>query len=1343
MSDGSGAVAAFGDLGIGVARLHADLAMLGFAVPADEFAAARFGSGTAEAVARVQEQDGRERPSGVLVDVELARLIAALVDRSGLAAVIGTVTDPAGGGLGGLRIDLVGRRANGERSTLAEAVAAPTGRYLVVYSRGDEQARPGRAIQLVVRAEDTAAEAPVPCPAPRVAVVDLAAADWRARRGIELDEVAAVLDPALAGANPADLGDDDARALACALDLPAERVLAFVGATRLARTVGGPIDVGYGLARMGVALDPAGLLNHGTKGLVTALKEAAARRVIGESDFAERVDTLLRGLATVALTPADDEARRIGLGAVLAASALTDAQRVDLVTRFLGHSGPPETFWRALADDAEPIDPAVLAEVRHTLQYAALTLNHTGVLNALRDRGSLADLAGLGRAEWADLVRAGGDGVVPPGLPGDTAEERFDSYVDGMWLAVRTAFPGAAAAADLSARPEVDGDLVASVLARNPGFDLRTSPIDGVDLDGLDRARAISHLTALRHELTAYPDLPADLDAVAANPIRAGVTRFLRDQPTFELGRTALRDHLAANPLALAGVAEADRPAVVDQLRRLERVGRFTAEATATHRLLGAGLHSAQHIARVPAEQFLSQFGTVFTSTAHARSAHQAARTVSTAAAALFASVHQTSRGVSPAVIGAGAVDNRGFDWATLFNESSFCECTGCRSVLSPAAYLVDLLHFLTPPIAPAVGARPVTELLRRRPDLQFIKLSCENTDTALPYVDLVNEILETYIAVDGAAIDQDTLGRAIAKDVPAGATAADLATTPAYLNEAAYDTLRAAVHPFELPYNRPVDAVREFLRLLGTSRLEVLDTFGQTDTTAEVLGVAPEMAAVITGSAAVEDCYGVAAGTLPAAVTMVPTFLDATGLDYTDLIALVRTRHVNPGGVVTLDVPAGVDPCDLAKVTLRGLDVATLDRLHRFVKLAGARSVDFGTLDAELDVLGATAIDQSTLDTLAQVDRLRDDLGVDHPTMVALLGPIQTSPTVPDGRSAYTRLFLSPSVATPADPAFALDAAGTELTGAGQPLADHLAPVLAALRISADDLAALVAALRADGTLPDDTLNLANLSILYRHRLLARALDLRITDLIALRTLSGLVPFGTVANTAMFIAAAREISETAFTVPDLDDLLGGSDPNTTRTVSTFRALRDGLRPIVEQTKAGEPPTADALKRALGLVIDAGTAAKIIGILDGSTEFTATVAGVAPLAIAVPDALAERVRFDPATRVLRVAGALTTAARTTLLGLSADPDYAAAVAEVHDAPRDLVTTALGDALTLADVSTLLDGALTTPESIALLLDRVLPHARRTLSQAMAGQTAADLVGLPAPTTAALLDPVLR
>src|SRR5207248_10495351 len=112
---------------------------------------------------------------------------------------------------------------------------------------------------------------------------------------------------------------------------------------------------------------------------------------------------------------------------------------------------------------------------------------------------------------------------------------------------------------------------------------------------------------------------------------------------------------------------------------------------------------------------------------------------------------------------------------AELFGSLDFCECEECRSVLSPAAYLVDLLQYINPKalvwdpftadwngkhpkhFAAAFAAdydKPFDQLDRRRPDLKSLPLTCENTNTALPYIDIVNEILEYYVAHGSLAGD-------------------------------------------------------------------------------------------------------------------------------------------------------------------------------------------------------------------------------------------------------------------------------------------------------------------------------------------------------------------------------------------------------------------------------------------------------------------------------------------------------------------------------------------------------------------------------------------------------------
>src|SRR5262249_14857985 len=86
-------------------------------------------------------------------------------------------------------------------------------------------------------------------------------------------------------------------------------------------------------------------------------------------------------------------------------------------------------------------------------------------------------------------------------------------------------------------------------------------------------------------------------------------------------------------------------------------------------------------------------------------------------------------------------------DLETLFGSLDLCECADCRSVHSPAAHLAELLAFLEerPQKGGATSVRDI--LFERRPDLGDIELTCENTNVPLPYVDLVNELLENAVA--------------------------------------------------------------------------------------------------------------------------------------------------------------------------------------------------------------------------------------------------------------------------------------------------------------------------------------------------------------------------------------------------------------------------------------------------------------------------------------------------------------------------------------------------------------------------------------------------------------------
>ena len=164
------------------------------------------------------------------------------------------------------------------------------------------------------------------------------------------------------------------------------------------------------------------------------------------------------------------------------------------------------------------------------------------------------------------------------------------------------------------------------------------------------------------------------------------------------------------------------------------------------------------------------------------------------------------------------------------------CDCEQCRSIYSPAAYLVDLLQFLDPKI-PGSGITPLDVLIARRPDLAHIQLSCENTNTMLPYVDLVNEVLESYVAVNQTlplqtGADDEPVDPPIFEpnESSPGVTSAELAANPENTFDLAYKKLQAAVYPFGLPFNQPIESLRLTLEQMGTSRHELMAVFSKKD---------------------------------------------------------------------------------------------------------------------------------------------------------------------------------------------------------------------------------------------------------------------------------------------------------------------------------------------------------------------------------------------------------------------------------------------------------------------------------------------------------------------------------
>jgi hypothetical protein len=371
-----------------------------------------------------------------------------------------------------------------------------------------------------------------------------------------------------------------------------------------------------------------------------------------------------------------------------------------------------------------------------------------------------------------------------------------------------------------------------------------------------DEEKKRNFAAALQHELFTLEPTAVLQRMVQENEVpiadtstRTGVVSFLANQPDFNIRTTSVYTALQ-KPDAFKGIAEDQLGNVVTQVKTLQRVQALSPVPEAVPVLMKANLTSAFSVAEMPESTFLDAYSNtlgeetaqqVYTNAINSRIRNEQA----------LMTMRETMRGTGLAVIdGQQTIEERmaslqqvadeqhvPLNLEALFGSLDFCECEECTSVYSPAAYFVDLLQFLRnnnldptkPPTDPkSIAGTPLEKLFRRRPDLGCLELTCQNTNTVLPYIDLVNEVMESFVVhlSEYHAEDPNKPKQALLEVFNVeDETSSELLAQPQHINYDAYCTLKSAVYPFSLPYHQPIDATRIFLKNLGTSRYQLLDT--------------------------------------------------------------------------------------------------------------------------------------------------------------------------------------------------------------------------------------------------------------------------------------------------------------------------------------------------------------------------------------------------------------------------------------------------------------------------------------------------------------------------------------
>ncbi|WP_285584997.1 hemopexin repeat-containing protein [Herbidospora sp. NBRC 101105] len=281
-----------------------------------------------------------------------------------------------------------------------------------------------------------------------------------------------------------------------------------------------------------------------------------------------------------------------------------------------------------------------------------------------------------------------------------------------------------------------------------------------------------------------------------------------------------------------------------------------------------------------------------------------------------------------------------------LFGELDLRTGDEARSVYSPAAYLTDLLTFLQETFH---GDSDVGSLLRRRPGIGEIPLDEENTTTTVPYLDIVNEVLEALVGDDP------------------------------------YEKLadRDFKHPLALPFSLDAARFTTYLRHLGVDPVEFYRLFAATvdrdRVTRDYLGLTEADVHVITtprtDAAGLAAAYGLD-GEPISVLHDVERFLEATSLTGAELTELLygdpdlerslSGTFVHQGAVVEV----GEDGRTLALRDGGAVPDVWLDRAHRFIRLAKKTGLSFTDLDR---VVGAftSVLEAETLRAVAAAAHL------------------------------------------------------------------------------------------------------------------------------------------------------------------------------------------------------------------------------------------------------------------------------------------------------------------------------------------------------------------------------------
>jgi hypothetical protein len=1219
--------------GEAVRQLHAGLLRLGVTIAAEELAGSRPGPTTRAAVAEFQRASGLS-PTGTVDAATALALQAALTERPEASGrwVVGRVRWAGGTPAAGMTVRAVDRDLRREQPLGEPATTDKSGSYRIAYSVEQFARAEKDSADLLVRVYDSPEPGArvrhnpplgeVLFNAPELAVIDVDLAGGP-DQPTEYERIFAAVGQLLddlpldglrqdrefqdvtflageTGFPPVALAHFGvAQKLAVAHQLPAAFFYALF-ATEVLLTVGpaGMVGARFGID-LGTDLQPLfyDIVQLPEPAVRTAVRQAIDGALVPAS-LAGRLDGILAGLAR-ARAEAEryrSEQRPKALFAqlerflaagthekvlgILASDALGDLP--GLLTRLADASAFPD---RA-AGDAAATAVLTIASLADVLGYDEQIIERIRVHQRIERPADVRRLARLNPGQWRTVLRETTAEVRVAGAP--VRAELVGLHASALARKLEARYPTTAFAAQLERDQDRGGhrEVLLRVLAAEEDFDLTTG-----NLELLLRRRAIELAPAAKEALK-------------------------RTQRVFKLAPT----YRQTQALLAAGVPSAAKVHAMGETRFVSAAtgtGEFTDEQARTAYRKAADVHLASVLL---AGELQAAAGAMSIPALAAPPPPPGALAPSAApppppgtlAPLAAPPLPPGAPAPQPAAEPLASLDLQPVladfpNLQTLFQLADACVCEECRSVHSAAAYLVDTLQFLADRLVTDAGAPgPALKVARdvlfeRRPDLGDLDLSCGNTNTPVPYIDLVCELLEEAVApeagvpfpgpvtagvdpveaptaallallvaqgwpftgqalvyepdLSGARVVRDT--GIVAKLIPDGGggwlvkrlkqtvgTAAELAAAPQYLNPAAYAALAASKYAFALPFDLAHQETRSYFGQFGIGRWELMRALqvpaGPADAVvaAEELGLSEaQRQLVVTADPASQ---GQIWNTAPLAAL--------GGISRVDnLLARARLDYVQLGELLGL---AWLNPgdamfvkhldtsCDLSQKTIEQLDNPALDRLHRFLRLLRAGGMaEAGWTAPLLD----RAVRADKLGGQSIGDTLLVTLTRLHRVRDRLGLPLPQVLDLYDLLTAdrYAELFVNESANGPVDDAFRpANVTASQLAEEANPGTGEPLAAHTGYLATCLGVSAADAGLLVAALGPGAVVSFGNLAAVHAATLLLRGLGLTAAELRDLRELTGLDPLASPADTVDFADRLEAVAGAGTRPADLRYLL-------------------------------------------------------------------------------------------------------------------------------------------------------------------------------------------------------------